>query len=210
LKRILIVLLILLLLTSLASAATLKVGSKLQYKTIQSAVNAAKDGDTIKVPSGNYKENVKITKYLKMYGTNYPNVYGIECVKKGGCTINGFSFTKKGVICHYAGGNNLIRNNYFTNCGIDISGIICSNNTITNNKITGGTISLCETWDNVVTGNTVTKSKVAFHMYEFATCSKITKNIFSYNQVAVLVPFIPDELVGNKYIKNKVNVEIEN
>jgi parallel beta-helix repeat protein len=209
LKRILIVIVTFLLLTSIASAATLEVGSKFRYKTIQSAVNAAKDGDTIKVSSGIYKENVKITKYLKIYGTRYPKVYGIECVDKGGCTINGFSFTKKGVICHYAGGNNLIRNNYFTNCGIDISGIICSNNSITNNKITGGTISLCETWDNVVTGNTVTKSKVAFYMYEYSTCSKITKNIFSYNDVAVLVPLVPDELVGNKYIKNKVNVKIE-
>jgi hypothetical protein len=45
-KIILILVVLILVLTSTASAATLKVGSHEKYKTIQSAVNAAKDGDT--------------------------------------------------------------------------------------------------------------------------------------------------------------------
>jgi parallel beta helix pectate lyase-like protein len=43
-----------------------------KYKTIQSAVNKAKAGDTVKVKSGTYKEAVKITgpskRYLKLIG----------------------------------------------------------------------------------------------------------------------------------------------
>ena len=39
-------------------------------------------------------------------------------------------------------GNTDIRNNYFSNCGIDISGDLRDGAIIMNNKITGGTILL--------------------------------------------------------------------
>ena len=52
----------LIVISSTASAATLKVGPKEKYKTIQKAVNAAHEGDTIIVSSGTYRENVNITK----------------------------------------------------------------------------------------------------------------------------------------------------
>src|SRR4051794_7604834 len=42
------------------------------FKSIQKAINAAKPGDTVKVPNGTYKEGVKVTgpkkRYLKMVG----------------------------------------------------------------------------------------------------------------------------------------------
>jgi uncharacterized protein YgiB involved in biofilm formation len=51
---------------------TLRVGKKLKYKTIQSAVNAAKPGDTVKVTRGTYKESVKVSgsakRFIKIIG----------------------------------------------------------------------------------------------------------------------------------------------
>lgn len=51
---------------------TLKVGKKQKYKTIQSAVNAAKPGDTVKVSRGTYKESVKVSgsakRFIKIIG----------------------------------------------------------------------------------------------------------------------------------------------
>jgi hypothetical protein len=54
--------------------ATLSIGSKTKYHTIQSAVNAVHDGDTIKVAYGTYKETVQNKKSLTILGTNYPKV----------------------------------------------------------------------------------------------------------------------------------------
>ena len=49
-------------LTGSASAKVLRVGKSGNYKTIQSAVNAAKKGDWILIARGDYKEPVRITK----------------------------------------------------------------------------------------------------------------------------------------------------
>ena len=61
LRKLILAILITTLLIGTASAATLYVGSTAKYKTIQSAVNAASDGDTIKVASGTYNEYVYIS-----------------------------------------------------------------------------------------------------------------------------------------------------
>lgn len=103
--------LILIIVSSVASASTLKVGPHEKYKTIQKAVNAASDGDTIKVAYGTYKENVRIDKSVNFYGTKYPKVDGFY-FHGAVSNINGFSIQKYGIKDSYAG-NGIIRNNYF-------------------------------------------------------------------------------------------------
>ena len=74
---------------------TLKVGKNETYKTIQSAVNAAKAGDTVKVDNGSYKEGVKIAgpakRYLKLVGN--PSAPGKVIIEgkgvKGAAASNG-------------------------------------------------------------------------------------------------------------------------
>lgn len=202
------------LLCSIASATTLNVGSKEKYKTIQSAVNAAHDGDTIKVAYGTYKENVKVGKDgISILGTNYPKVNGFYYYSTG-TTINGFSIQKEGIVDDYGGGNHIIRNNYFYNCGVDLWGPISSACSIVNNQFIGSNSGI-STYDCKLTqiqGNTITGAKTGLWIDEDSGgVGSVTKNTFKNCKTAVYIhiywnPGKLDNFVGNKYINNKVNI----
>lgn len=207
-RKILIYILVLSILIGTASAATLQVGPKEKYHTIQSAVAAAHDGDTIKVAYGTYKENVRFLKGLTFLGTNYPKVDGFDC-QGPGKTINGFSIQKDGISCSYSGGGT-IRNNYFKNCGISIAGGAASN-TIMNNQIQNGAIYLYDTGDMLITGNTISNSKIGLVFDEVKQIPHVTKNTFQNNKYAVFFygwDHDPGKLTTfslNVYKNNKVN-----
>lgn len=202
--------LILIVVSSAASASTLKVGPKEKYKTIQKAVNAAQNGDTIQVAYGTYKEDVKIDKQLTILGTKYPKVYGFY-YEGGSGTINGFSFQKYGVEAWYAGGSGVvIRNNYFYNCGIAFAS--ARNTLIKNNQISNGTIFLQDTSDSTITGNTISKSKCGIFVGDSAGVPIASGNTFKNNKYAVYLygyeknPGVLKTFTNNKYISNKVNI----
>ena len=221
-RKIIILVLSLALLASLSSAATLNVPS--QYRTIQKAVNAAHSGDTIYVAAGTYKELVKVNgKDLKFQGQKvgntykYPTVYGFELGATednvGGADVNGFKITKYGISSAWGMlGSNVIRNNYFYNCGVGFAGFPCSNNVIMNNKFSGNYnyngVSLYESLDNVITGNTFYKAKVGIGLGDMGTCTSITKNTFSSCKIGVQCYGIPDCLIGNTYKGNKKNIDV--
>jgi nitrous oxidase accessory protein NosD len=201
------VVLFLIVVSSTASAATLQVDAK-HYKTIQSAVNAAHSGDTIKVARGIYKENILITdKQLTIIGIGYPVLYGARLF--GGVTgmLYGLSFNKNGAELS-DGVRITIRNCIFTNCGIDITGQTCTGNVILKNKITKGGIVLSETYDNIIQGNYIYKCKIGLSMGMRATCKSVTKNTFANCQVAAQLEKVPAGMIGNIYTKNKVNIKI--
>ena len=197
---------ILVLLTSLGSAATLQVGktSSYKYKTIQSAVNAAKSSDTILVADGSYPEIVKFKSDknqkdfvtdLKIQGAKkngkyvYPRVYGFDMsYLDAGADINGFKITKYGII-NERSAPHTYRNNYFENCGIDIWGSIPSGSEIINNKFTNGTVEVgMDTWQVLVTGCTFTKSNPGVSVYTGGDAN-ITKNTFNTCKVGVDVDY---------------------
>lgn len=207
-----VVILVLIIVSSTASASTLNVGSTAKYKTIQSAVNAAKPGDTIKVAYGTYKENVKLDKDVTILGTKYPKVDGFYYYG-GGSTINGFSIQKYGVSSNFAGGG-LIRNNYFYNCGVSLAGSTCSGSVIMNNQIKGGSIFLYDimaTGEPVIKGNTISNSRCGLYIKE-SGIPAVNSNTFKNCKTAVYFqgwesnPGRLSTFTGNKYINNKVNI----
>ncbi|RYY28129.1 MAG: nitrous oxide reductase family maturation protein NosD [Chitinophagaceae bacterium] len=133
-----------------SSATTLRVGSDREYKTINSAIHAAKDGDTILVDKGLYREqNIIINKSVALIGTDYPILdgekkYEIISVTGNGVTVAGFRIMHSGISslkelsgirvydCRNVNlTNNILEDTYF---GIYIqAGINCL---ISNNKIT--------------------------------------------------------------------------
>lgn len=216
LKYIISLMMVLILLVSAASAASLTVGPKAAYKTVQSAVNAAQNGDTINVLAGTYPERVLITEnHVNFVGQpgKYPIVYGFVMGQStnalGAANINGFKITKYGVIGGYFGGST-IKNNYFINCGVT-GGEGWWNNNFINNQFTNGGIHLdAGSRDNVVTGNTFNKAKIGLELIQGAYCSRISGNTFSNCVIGVKIKAIPSALINNKYINNRINVQTGN
>ena len=77
---------------------------------------------------------------------------------------------------------------------------------IKNNKITNGIISFYDTFDNTVTGNTITKSKVGIYIPESADVS-VVKNTITYNQVGIKRENGAGYLKENYYKGNKINIQ---
>lgn len=217
--KLLTICLVLTLLASTATAATLQVGPKLHYKTIQSAVNCAHPGDTIIVNAGTYKETVKVNdKHLIFKGAKkgskylYPSVYGFSFRwndrnnRVGSGDVSGFKIIKTGVNYELIG-HNTVRNNYFTDCGVSAASQTCSGNTIINNKFLRGGIHLYESYENVVIGNTFTNAQTGLSLTQGAACELITKNTFKNCKIGVQVYMVPDCLIGNHYSGNKKNIK---
>jgi nitrous oxidase accessory protein len=92
----------LILVATLAEGATLLVGQNLQYKTIQGAVAAANDGDSIMVHNGYYREgNILIDKSICLIGVEYPELDGekvneIITIQANDVLVYGFIFRNSG------------------------------------------------------------------------------------------------------------------
>jgi parallel beta-helix repeat protein len=212
-SRAFFIIFLVLLIANTASAATLKVPT--QYKTIQTAVNAAHDGDTIQVAKGVYKEAVLIeNKNINVYGMtkggklkDYPSVRGFELRSNSEGIINGFSVLKNGVDIHdNYNGKVTVRNNYFSKCGISIAGPSYTGHIIQNNKLSGGTISLFDTMNDQVLGNIITKSKIGITLGDGVN-AKVAKNTLSYNKIGIRRVRESGQLVKNVMKNNKVDIK---
>ncbi len=109
-------------------AATLTVGTNGAYQTISDAIYEARDGDTISVDAGTYKENLVIDKSLKLIGLNGACIDGsltgnVITVAADDVQIRGFEIIRSG--------NDMMR----SDAGIRIQGdrAIVSGNTLRDN-----------------------------------------------------------------------------
>ena len=119
------------------SAAILKVGKGQVYKHIKEAVTQSKNGDTIIVFNGLYKEgNIIIDKSIYLLGEGFPVLdgeirYEIFSVKSSNVTIKGFQLQNSGrtvmedpgAIKVYECSNILIEGNIFINNYFGVSRI---------------------------------------------------------------------------------------
>ncbi len=146
-----------LLLAGSANAANLTVcPSGCAYSSIQKAIKASSNGDTILVKSGTYFENVKVNKKLTLRGIGNPVVDArgsgsAITLAANGITLEGFTATGAGDegIKIFSNNNMLIGNNASNNYD-GISMWYSSNNTLSNNS---GSISLFRSSNNTIYNN---------------------------------------------------------
>lgn len=79
--------------TSLAFADTLNVPA--DFSSIQAAVDAASDGDTVKVRGGTYEEFVVVDKQIKLDGRRSPLLVGSIDIQADGVTVQGFDIIRE-------------------------------------------------------------------------------------------------------------------
>src|SRR6478752_1458124 len=85
-----------------ASAHTIRVGKRQAVHSIQEALDAARDGDTVLVEKDVYKEkNITISKAVVLKGINYPVLdgekkYEVISVRSSNATVDGFIIQHSG------------------------------------------------------------------------------------------------------------------
>jgi len=184
-----------------AAGDTLHVGSGQTYSTIQAAINAANESDTIYVHSGTYTENIVIDKTLTITGE------GSGSTTITGNNTNDHAVRIKGIFTSYLTGvemsgftiqNTIAKSNSFADIYIEYS-ISCtisncilknshygiyakqtdqctiSTNTIENNDGTGILLSLYSD-DNTIQSNTIQNNNIGMFLQDYSTGNTIKNN----------------------------------
>jgi nitrous oxidase accessory protein len=180
------------------SAHTLKVGLNQKYKTIQSALYDSKNGDSIHVYSGSYKENtIFINKSVTLIGINYPIIsgekkYEIMKIRADNVVVKGFVFKDTGLNFIYDNAavkldsvwNCTIEGNKFINNFFGIYFSRSSNCKVVNNELeafqtketySGNGIHLWQCREMTITNNKIKGHRDGIY-FEFVKKSVIEEN----------------------------------
>ncbi|MCX9082003.1 MAG: right-handed parallel beta-helix repeat-containing protein [Candidatus Methanoperedens sp.] len=183
-----------------ATASTLTVGKDQAYTTIQSAIDAAKTGDTILVNEGSYGENPVINKNgISILGNNKENTIidgnnkssGIRIDQANNVVISGFTIKNGGGggsevagVTLYMGNGNTISNLNIIDNYVGISLFKGSNNNIVSGNIVesnlgklGYGIYLHTSNDNKIFNNNIKNNKVGIYLYDSKTNQLYTNNL---------------------------------
>ena len=164
------VLVFLLSLSTQAMAATITVPD--DYPTIQEAIQASSEGDTISVSSGTYNENIVIDKQISLVG-NDATIMGtgsghVIRIISNGVEVSGFAIKGSGdiYIGPFEGGD----------AGLILDGV--TECTISDNTLTQNTIGI---FLNVSDKNTIESNTVYGHTYDGIYGRYSNNNIFRGN-----------------------------
>jgi len=186
---------------SAVSAANLKVNPEAEggYTTIQAAVDAANDGDTIFVSQGTYNENLKINRQVRIWSDSRnpgdtivkaadPAESAVE-ITADRATFSGFGVE----------GSN--------KAGILLTGV---NNCYINNNLARNSeygILLQDAGTNNINGNTMTLNEIGIKL-EGSGSNTIQDNLIAYNYgFGISLEESSKNIIYNNYFKNAVNVE---
>ena len=180
-----------------ASAATLEAGEGQTYTTIQSAIDAAKDGDTVLVHEGTYAENVRIkTGKISIIGEDKENTIidggqkssGLRIDEVNNIVISGFTVQNSGGggqedagVTIYKGNDNTISNMILKNNSVGISIFQGSNN----NMVSGSFIESSSRYgiyiyasnDNKIFNNNIRNNKIGIYADSARTNRIYTNNL---------------------------------
>ena len=223
---------IFLFLSSFLQAKVIEVGSNKPIKSIKKAIALAKEGDTVLVHKGWYKEgNIIINKKIVFIGKNYPILdgqkkYEVLSIKADGVIVKGFKVIKSGYATledpcgikvynriNVVIQNNILDDNFF---GIYIqNGANCI---IKNNKISaygkeeqriGNGIHCWKSDKLQIIANTIIGHRDGIY-FEFVTNSTIKGN-FSYKNVRYGLHFMfsnDDAYISNVFKNNGAGVAV--
>ena len=190
---------------SSATAATLDVGQGQIYTTIQSAIDAAKTGDTILVNEGTYNENPLIkTNGISIIGKNREKTIiegrktssGIRIDEVNNVVISGLTIKNSGGggqedagVTIYKGNGNTVSNLIITGNSVGISIYQGSNNNIVSGNIiesnSGYGINLYASNDNKIFNNNIKNNKkFGIYAYSSKTNRIYTNNLIDNNEQA--------------------------
>lgn len=170
-----------------------------EFSTIRDAIDWSIGGDTIRVESGTYSDNLVLDKKLILIGVDTgggapvitPSKSGnaVE-IQADGCTLQGFiiqnSATSSGILVNTR--SNTIRQNTIKNNAVGITLTSSEKNTIINNAISGNSragISLESASTNQIDGNTLNGNTVGIMLDAASRSNTITRNLFDNSQNVV-------------------------
>jgi len=187
------------------------------YSSIQSAVNAAEDGDRILVKSGVYRENIVIEKSieLKAYGDGTVTINGssptedyvMDCDRVDDSVFEGLTITGGSYYgIYWRGENCLVKNCIFLNNGNGFgswysTGLEVSNNYFEGNDRNG--INLAHT-SCAISDNEFRKNAGGIAIQQSEECS-FTDNIFIENRDGIWACDIVDSQLKGNTIWNSAN-----
>ncbi|MET3113439.1 nitrous oxidase accessory protein [Pedobacter sp. CG_S7] len=211
---------------------TFHVGISKPFKTIQSAIDLAQNGDSVLVYAGIYKErNIIIEKSIVLKGIDFPvldgeNKYEIISIRARNATIDGFKLQHSGrseirdigAIMIYDSYKVTAINNVLddTNFGIYVqNSISCTikNNSITSygkNEVQSGNGINCWKSDSlIIVGNKIKGHRDGIY-FEFVTNSLVWRNISTKN-IRYGIHFMfshHDTYIGNVFEENESGVAV--
>ncbi|UCF08539.1 MAG: right-handed parallel beta-helix repeat-containing protein [Thermoplasmata archaeon] len=195
------------------------------YSTIQDAINAASDGDTVYVYNGTYNENIVVNRSISLIGEsrNSTTIYGdgsdnVVYVESDRVNITGFTifgnlagFEKAGIRLEFVDYcrvfNNTIVNNWYGLYAFASSGNDIADNIFTNNWYGLYLVNSWTTWNNITDNNIYSSKDVGIYLTG-ATRINITGNNISYNLNDAIVLGGSQEIniTDNVMIGNGINI----
>jgi parallel beta-helix repeat protein len=202
-NKIIIIICLIILNIGFASAATLNVGQGQAYATIQSAIDAAKTGDTISVAEGTYSENLVVkTNDISIIGENKEKtiidgkkigsiikIDQANNVRVSGFTVqnSGGSGQSDGGVSLFSASNNMIANLILLNNAMGITIYSSSNNNIVSGndiKSSKYGIFIFSSIDNKIYNNNIQNNKIGIYCDSARTNSFYSNNFIDNNDQA--------------------------
>jgi parallel beta-helix repeat protein len=184
---------------SAAGADHVVAPSGAEFSTIKDAIDWSIGGDTIRVESGTYSENIRLDKKLTLIGVDSGGGIPVITPEKSGdavsvladgCTIQGFTIENSiaGSGIRVTSGSNSISHNTIQNNGEGITLVSADRNSLSDNMIADNNhvgIVLVSSSGNKIDENTLDSNTVGISLDENSRSNVISRNIFDNTQNVV-------------------------